>query len=212
MKVLEFKKVFWFIISLIMIGLAFLCGYLNHFLYENYLEMKEDYVEVDCVVTDVDEVARTITIAYVNPVDGIEYYATFQTIEYELNDSFVGAIKPEEPTKLRFDNGYSHYNAYTFTAIILLAFAGLIILVIIKRLFVRTICMSADKVTLSGLTLKHWQNFHILIVNYNGKKYRSEIFRTFQNIHFLDPNTTIDLYVRGPFHYLDLASYQKVYQ
>lgn len=67
--------------------------------------MREGYVEVDCMVIRVDDFERTITVAYVNPEDGIKYYVTFQTIEYEEMDTFKGIIKPEEPTKLKFDNG-----------------------------------------------------------------------------------------------------------
>lgn len=43
MKILEFKKLFWFIVSLVFIGLAALSVFLNKLSYNRYLEMREGY-------------------------------------------------------------------------------------------------------------------------------------------------------------------------
>jgi hypothetical protein len=174
--------------------------------------MKEGYVEVDCMVIRVDEFERTITVAYVNPEDGIEYYATFQTIEYEEMDTFTGIIKPEEPTKLRFDNGYSFWNTYSYVAVFLVFLAVIIDLIILKRLLVRAISYNGDKVVCKVVKIKTWKNLHTLVVTHNNKNYNSEVFRTFQNISLLDEGREVDMYKNGFIYHIDLASYHKNYQ
>lgn len=212
MKILEFKKLFWFIVSLVFIGLAALSLFLNKLSYNRYLEMREGYVEVDCMVIRVDDFERTITVAYVNPEDGIKYYVTFQTIEYEEMDTFKGIIKPEEPTKLKFDNGYSFWNTYAYFATILVIFAVIIDLIIVKRLLVRAIAYNGDKYTCKVTSIKTWKNMHVLVVTHNGKNYTSEVFRTFQNISLLDEGREVDFYKNGFIYHIDLASYHKNYQ
>ena len=174
--------------------------------------MREGYVEVDCMVIRVDDFERTITVAYVNPEDGIEYYVTFQTIEYEEMDTFKGIIKPEEPTKLKFDNGYSFWNTYAYFALVLVIFAVIIDLIIIKRLLVRAIAYNGDKYTCKVTSIKSWKNMHVLVVTHNGKNYTSEVFRTFQNISLLDEGREVDFYKNGFINHIDLASYHKNYQ
>lgn len=208
MKILKFNKKICFLISLVFIAIACLLVYLNKLSYNRYLEMKQEYVEVDCIVIEVDDIKHTIKVAYA--YDNIEYYAIFETIEYKLMDSFTGVIKPNEPTKLRFDNGYSHWNIYTYTAILLTGLALLFNLVIIKRSLVRYICMKNEKITTKIIEIKTWHSFRILVIEHNGKKYKSEIFKTFDNISLLEENTEIDFYKKGLLHYIDLFSYKKI--
>ena len=46
MKILEFKKLFWFIVSLVFIGLAALSVFLNKLSYNRYLEMREGMLKL----------------------------------------------------------------------------------------------------------------------------------------------------------------------
>lgn len=208
MKILEFNKKFWFIISLILIALACLLMFLNKLSYNEYIEMKQEYVEVDCTVIEVDDVKRTIKVAYV--YNNFEYYAVFQTIEYKLMDSFVGVIKPEDPTKLRFDNGYSMWNTYTYIAIILTIIAIIIDTGILKRLFVRFICINKEKLTLKVCEVKTWHSLRWLVVEHERKEYKSELFKTFEDISLLDENAVVDIYINKHLHYIDLSTYRKI--
>lgn len=210
MKIEELRKRFWFIISLVLIGIACLLMFLNKLSYNNYLEMKEEYVEVDCIVIRVDDIKRTITVAYV--YDGVELYEDLQTIEYGLGDSFVAVVKASDPDKkIRFDNGYSMWNTYTYLALTLTIIAILLDLLILKRIIIRFICMTNDKTSLNVIDVKGWRRFHYLIVEYNGKIYKSELFTTYENIHLVEENVYVDFYKKGVFHYIDLSTYKKAY-
>lgn len=208
MKILEFNKKFWFIVSLVFIALACLLMLLNKLSYNQYIEMKQEYVEVDCTVIAVDDIKRTIRVAYA--YKNVEYYAVFETTQYKLLDNFTGVIRPDDPTKLRFDNGYSFWNSYTVFAILLTSIAILLDIIIIKRTLVRYICMKKEKVTLSILEIKSWHGFHYLVVEHNDKQYKSEIFKTFEDINFLEKNVVINLYISKKLHYIDLSSYTRV--
>ena len=96
--------------------------------------MKEKYVEVDCTVIEVDDIKRTIKIAYV--YNNFEYYTVFETTEYKLRDTFTGVIRTEDPTKLRFDNGYDVWNLYSYIAVFFLILAAIIDIAILKRIFI----------------------------------------------------------------------------
>ena len=208
MKILHFNKKLWFIISLVLIVCACMLMFLNKLSYNNYLKTKEEFVEVDCIVVEVDDIKRTIKVAYT--YDNIEYYQEFQTIEYKLQDSFVGVIRPEKPTELRFDNGYSMWNMYSYVAILLTAIAIVLNIIILKRSFVRFICMKKDKTTLKVIEIKGCRSIHFLIVEYEGKKYKSELFKTFEDISLLEENVFVDFYKQGFLHYIDLSSYKKI--
>lgn len=207
MKILEFKKTLMFILSLVFVALAILLMFLNNLSYKEYLEMKQEFVEVDCTVVEVDNDKRTIIVAYV--YKNIEYQVELQTIEYDLMDHFIGVIKPQEPTKLRFDNGYDMWNVYSYLAIILVLISILFNLLILKRLLVRLICLNAKQTTINILDVKSWLFLHCIVVEYNGKKYYSEIFRTFDNIHLLEENVTITFKKRWFVHHIDLSTYKK---
>jgi hypothetical protein len=170
--------------------------------------MKQEYVEVDCTVVEVNDEERTITVAYV--YQNKEYQVKLQTIEYKLMDYFVGVIKPEEPTKLRFDNGYDMWNIYSYVAIALVSIAIVFNLLIIKRLVVRLICLKTKKKSLNVVDVKSWGFLHCLVVEDNGKKYISEFFRTFDNIHLLEENVMVTFKKRWFIYHIDLSSYQKV--
>lgn len=208
MKILEFNKTLMFIISLVFITIAFLMMFLNNLSYNKYLKMKQEYVEVDCTVVEVNDEERTITVAYV--YQNKEYQVKLQTIEYKLMDYFVGVIKPEEPTKLRFDNGYDMWNIYSYVAIALVSIAIVFNLLIIKRLVVRLICLKTKKKSLNVVDVKSWGFLHCLVVEDNGKKYISEFFRTFDNIHLLEEHVMVTFQKRLFIYHIDLSSYQKV--
>ena len=181
---------------------------LNKLSYDTYLEMKEDYVEVDCTVIEVDDIKRTVRIAYT--YQNVEYYAVFETTEYKLMDNFIGVIKPEEPTKLRFDNGYSMWNIYTYAAIILTLIALFLDILILKRLLISKICKKQAKENVKVIGIKtHWI-FHYLIIDFNGKKYKSEFFTTHENIALIGENAYVDFYQKNHLYYIDLKTYKNI--
>lgn len=209
MKILEFNKKFWLISSLVLILIACLLLFINDKAYENYLSMKEDYVEVFCVVTDNDEINRTITVAY--SYHNLEYTVKLQTIEYKIGDSFYGVIKPSDPYQLRFDNGYSMFNFYSICSGLLVILALLITIIILKRIIIKKIALNGEVISLPITSIKSWKNLHCLVLEYNDKKYISEVFRTFQNISLVEENVYINLYKNGLVYYIDLKSYAKKY-
>lgn len=208
MKILKFNKKLWFILSLVFIGLSCVLMLLNRYDYNVYLEKKEEYVEVDCTVIEVDDIKHTIKVAYV--FENVEYYNVFNTTQYKLQDQFTGVIRPNKPTELRFDNGYSFWNTYTYAAIILTTIALAFDFIIFKRIVIKFICTKKEKTTIKILEIKDWRKYHYFVVNYNGKEYKSELFKTFDNITLLEQNDEIDLYLNGPFHYIDLSSYKRI--
>ena len=150
MKILQFNKRLMFILSIVFIALAALLMLINETQYKQYLEIKSEYVEVDCIVVDVDDDKRTITVAYV--YKNQTYEVELQTIEYKLMDHFVGVIKPQDPNKLRFDNGYDLWNPYSYVALSLTLISTIFVLLIIKRLLVRLICFKSEKIVFSGFS------------------------------------------------------------
>jgi hypothetical protein len=209
MKIIEYSKKLWFIFSLVLIGAACLLFLFNHFSYKEYLEMKEKYVEVDCTVIEVDDIKRTIKIAYI--YNNFEYYTVFETTEYKLMDTFTGVIRPEDPTKLRFDNGYDVWNLYSYIAVFFLILAAIIDIAILKRIFIKSICMRKDKINTKVIEIKTWKSIHYIIVLHEGKEYKSELFKTFEDISLLEENVYIDLYINKSLHYIDLSTYKKRY-
>lgn len=209
MKIIEFSKKLWFILSLVLLGTACLLILFNFLSYKEYLKLKEEYVEVDCTVIAVDDIKRTIKIAYV--YNNMEYYTVFETTQYELMDTFTGVIRPEDPNNLKFDNGYKIWNSYSYIAIFFIFTSLIIDIAILKRILIKFICMKKDKISTKVIEVKTYKSIHYLIVVYEGKEYKSEFFKTFEDISLLEDNVFVDLYINKSLHYIDLSTYKKRY-
>ena len=209
MKIIEFSKKLWFILSLVLLGAACLLILFNFLSYKEYLKLKEEYVEVDCTVIAVDDIKRTIKIAYV--YNNMEYYTVFETTQYELMDTFTGVIRPEDPNNLKFDNGYKIWNSYSYIAIFFIFTSLIIDIAILKRILIKFICMKKDKISTKVIEVKTYKSIHYLIVVYEGKEYKSEFFKTFEDISLLEDNVFVDLYINKSLHYIDLSTYKKRY-
>ena len=209
MKIIEFSKKLWFILSLVLLGAACLLILFNFLSYKEYLKLKEEYVEVDCTVIAVDDIKRTIKIAYV--YNNMEYYTVFETTQYELMDTFTGVIRPEDPNNLKFDNGYKIWNSYSYIAIFFIFTSLIIDIAILKRILIKFICMKKDKISTKVIEIKTYKSIHYLIVVYEGKEYKSEFFKTFEDISLLEDNVFVDLYINKSLHYIDLSTYKKRY-
>ena len=152
MKIIEFNKKLWFILSLVLLGAACLLILFNFLSYKEYLKLKEEYVEVDCTVIAVDDIKRTIKIAYV--YNNMEYYTVFETTQYELMDTFTGVIRPEDPNNLKFDNGYKIWNSYSYIEIFFIFTSLIIDIAILKRILIKFICMKKDKISTKVIEVK----------------------------------------------------------
>jgi hypothetical protein len=208
MKILEFNKKVMFILSIIFVAIACVLMYFNKLGYQDYLELKKEYVEVECTVIEVDETKPSVKVAW--SYKNQSYEVVWETTQYKLMDQFTCVIKPEAPEDLRFDNGYSFWNIYTFISIALTASALVLDIIVIKRLFIRIICKKSEKHTAKVVGVKGRGKCRVLTVEHQGKLYKSELFNTFENIILLEANVVIDFYKKGIFHYIDLSTYKKV--
>ena len=191
MKILELKKNVLLVLALVFIAIASLLQVLNQKGYDNYIKLREEFVEVDCIVVSVDTTLQTATIEYV--YEHITYSVTYTTTQYEVMDVFTGVIRPEKPEALKFDNGYSMWNIYSVCSIALVSFALFLISVIIKRLIVKAICIKGEKYRIKVLEINKLSYLRQLILIFNGKEIKSEYFRTFQNISLLQDDIYVEL-------------------
>lgn len=205
MKILEFNKRTMVSISIVFIAIAFLLMLLNQSAYNDYLKLKEEYVEVDCIVESVDTVSQTATVSYT--YNRITYEVVLPTTQYEVMDVFTGVIRPDKPDALRFDNGYSFWNMYSYCAIALCFLALLFDFIVVKRLIIKSICIKSEKIRLKVLGVNEFFKLRQLVVLCNGKEIKSEFFRTYESISKLQDDTFVDVYRKGHLCYIDLASY-----
>jgi hypothetical protein len=197
-----------FIVSIIFIAIACVLMYLNKLGYDEYLKIKEEYVEVDCIIIAVDETKPSATVEWT--YNRQTYQMVLETTKFEYMDVFTGVIKPESPENLRFDNGYSFWNIYTYISILLVTLAIILNLIIVKRLLIRSICKDSEKQIAKIIGVKSIGKFRMFTVEHQGKLYKSELFHTFQNIILLEANVVIDFYKKGIVHYIDLSTYKKI--
>ena len=206
MKILEFNKRTMFSISLVFLAIAFLLMLLNQSAYQDYLELKEEYIEVDCIITDVDPISQTATVSYT--YDRITYEVILPTTQYEVMDVFTGVIRPDKPDALRFDNGYSFWNMYSYCAIALCVLTLLFDFIVVKRLIVKSICIKSEKIRLKVLGVNEFFKLRQLVVLCDSKEVKSEFFRTYESISRLQDETYVDVYRKGRLCYIDLSSYK----